>query len=85
MLGGQDAIHGIERKLTAAVQEIREVGLAQIRLPRQQGDADCASLYPAEQFQAESLVYLGKIHLWKIRHRQWGSKDFHCLRKSYQG
>jgi hypothetical protein len=40
-------------------------------LPRQERDADSPPLNPAQQFQAEPLVHLGKIHLWKIRHQQW--------------
>ena len=40
-------------------------------LARQQRDADRAPLNPAQQFQAEPLVHLGKVHLWKIRHQQW--------------
>jgi len=31
------------------------------------------------------LVHLGKIHLWKIRRRQWESIACLCFKKSYQG
>jgi hypothetical protein len=70
MLGGQHAIHGLQRKLAPAAQEIGEMRLAQTGLTRQQGDAYRPPLNSAQQFQAEALVHLGEIHLWKIRHRQ---------------
>jgi hypothetical protein len=43
-------------------------------LTRQERDTDRPPLYPAHQFQAEPLVHLGKVHLWKIRHQQWELK-----------
>ena len=71
VLRGQNPIHRLQRELPAIVQEIREMGLPKAGLARQQRDADRASLYPAQQFQAEPLMHLGKVHLWKIRHQQW--------------
>jgi hypothetical protein len=44
--------------------------LAKAGLPRQQRDTERASLNAAQQLQAEPFVHLGKIHLWKIHHRQ---------------
>jgi hypothetical protein len=70
MLGGKHAIHGLQRKLALAAQEVRQMRLSQSGLPRQQRDAERPPLNPAEQFQAESLVHLREVHLWKIRHRQ---------------
>ena len=85
MLGGKHAIDGLQRKLAPAVQKIGEMGLAQTGLTSQQRDADRPPRYPAEQFQAEAFMHLGKIHLWKIRHQQWGRMVSDFLEKSDQG
>jgi hypothetical protein len=45
-------------------------------LARQQRDTHRPPLYPAQQFQAEPLVHLSKIHLWIIRHQQYGGASF---------
>lgn len=37
--------------------------LSKAGLPREQGNADRSALNAAEQFQAKTLVDLGKIHL----------------------
>lgn len=66
VLSGQNAIDGVERKLAAAVKKIGEMALAKARLTRQQRDAECSPLNPAQQFQPETFVHLGKVHLWKI-------------------
>jgi hypothetical protein len=71
VLGGKHAVKGLERELAPMVQEIGKVRLAKSGLARQQRDAERTPLDPAQQFQAESLVHLGKIHLWKIHHQQW--------------
>jgi hypothetical protein len=81
VLGGKHAVKGLERELAPMVQEIGEVRLAKSGLARQQRDAERAPLYPAQQFQAESLVHLRKIHLWKIRRQQWGQKVSVCFWK----
>jgi len=52
------------------VQEVGEVGLAQAGLTGEQGHTERSPLYPAQQFQAEAFVHLGKVHLWKNRHQQ---------------
>ncbi len=69
-LRGQDTVYGLKRKLTAAAQEIRKMGLPKAGLAGEQRDAECAPLDPAQQFQAESLVHLAEIHLWKVRRQQ---------------
>jgi hypothetical protein len=61
------------------------MGLPKTSLARQQRDADRPPLYPAQQFQAESLVHLHKIHLWIVRHQQWRQTALICLMKTYQG
>jgi DNA-binding response OmpR family regulator len=47
------------------------VRLAEARLSSQQRNAERAALDSAQQLDAEALVHLGKIHVWKIRHRAW--------------
>jgi hypothetical protein len=44
--------------------------LSKSGLPRQQRYAERPPLYSAQQFQAEALVHLREVHLWKIRRRQ---------------
>jgi hypothetical protein len=84
-LRGQDAVHGLQRKLTPAVQEIREVGLAETGLAGQERDTERTPLDPAKQFQAEALVHLAKIHLWKICRPQWAYDPIAFSWKTYQG
>jgi hypothetical protein len=59
------------------------MGLAKAGLAAQQGHAERPPLYPAQQFQAQSFVHLGDIHLWKIRHQQWERITSVCSWKSY--
>jgi len=59
--------------------------LAKSCLSSQQRYAERAPLYPAQQFQAESLVHLSKVHLWIICHQQWTRIFLIFLQKSYQG
>ena len=66
-----------------AVQKVGEMRLPQPRLACKQRDAEGAPLYPAQQFQAETLVHLDKIHLWKILHRQWRTNWPHFFWQSY--
>jgi hypothetical protein len=82
VLGGKHAVDGLQRKLAPMVQEIGEVGLAKAGLTGQQRDAERAPPDPAQQFQAESLVHLRKIYLWKIHHRQWERTVRVCSWKS---
>ena len=70
VLRGQDAVHGFERKLAAAVQKVGEMRLRKAGLAGQQGDAERSALNPAQQFQAEALVHLSQVHLWKIHHQK---------------
>jgi hypothetical protein len=70
VLGDKDPIQRLQGELPPAVQEVGQMRLAKAGLPRQQGDAERAPLYPAQQFQAETFVHLGKIHLWIICHQQ---------------
>jgi hypothetical protein len=74
VLCGKDAIHRFQRKLAPVMQKVGEMGLAKAGLAGQQRDAYRPALYPPEQFQAEALVHLGKIHVWKIRHEQYLAK-----------
>jgi hypothetical protein len=83
MLGGQDAVDGLQRKLPPVVQKVGKMRLSKAGLTRQQRDTERAPLYPAQQFQAESFVHLGEIHLWKIRHQQWERMVFVCPWKTY--
>ncbi len=69
-LGGEDPVHCIERKLTPAVEEVGEMGLAKACLARQERHAHRSPFDPAQQFLAQTLMHLSKIHLWKIRHQQ---------------
>jgi hypothetical protein len=82
-LGGQNAIHGVQGEMAAAAQEVGDVGLAQPGLPSQERDAESPPLDPSEQFQAKSFVHLGKVHLWKIRHQQWGGRAYNFPRKTH--
>jgi hypothetical protein len=82
MLGSKHAVKGLERELAPMVQKIGEVRLAKCGLASQQGDAERAPLDPAQQFQAESFVHLGKIHLWKIHHQQWKQIASVCFGES---
>jgi hypothetical protein len=70
LLRGQDPVQGFKRKPAPPAQEIGEMRLAQTRLPREQGNAERATLYAAQHLQAQSFVHLGEIHLWIIRHGQ---------------
>ena len=63
VLGGEDAIHGLERELAPAMQKIGEMGLAETGLAGKQRDTQRSALNSAQQFQAEALVHLGEIHL----------------------
>jgi hypothetical protein len=83
MLRRQDPVHGFQRELSPAVQKVGEMGLPKSGLPAQQRDAECPPLYSAQQFQAEVLVHLSEIHLWKICRRQWDEISSHFLSKSY--
>jgi hypothetical protein len=53
------------------MKKIGQMRLAKPGLPGQERHAKSSPLYPAEQFQAESLMHLRNIHLWKIRHEQY--------------
>lgn len=70
VLRGKNAVHGLQRKLTPVVEEVRQMRLAEARLPRQKRDAERTPPYSAEQFRAETLMHLGKVHLWKVRLQQ---------------
>jgi hypothetical protein len=67
------------------MKEIRQMRLPKAGLPGQQGDAERAPLYPAQQFQAESLVHLRNVHLWKIHHQQWARLVPVCFQKTEKG
>ena len=71
VLRRQDAIHGLQRELSPAVKEVGEVGLAKAGLARKQGHTQSAALNPADQFQTESFVHLGHVHVWKLHRQQW--------------
>src|ERR1035437_2602154 len=79
VLRGQDAVHGLQRKLSPAVKKIGKMRLAEPRLPGKQRYAERPPLYPAQQFQAETLVHLSKVHLWKIRRWQRRRRLSHFL------
>ena len=83
VLRGQNPIQGVERELAAAVQEIGQIRLAKAGLASVQRNAERPPLYSAQQFQAEVLVHLREIHLWKICRRQWDEFSSHFLSKSY--
>src|ERR1700693_5891994 len=70
VLRREDSIHSFQGKLAPAAQEIGKMRLSESRLTRQERNANRASLYPAQQFHAQTLVHLSKIHLWKFRHEQ---------------
>jgi hypothetical protein len=82
VLRSQNPVHSIQRKLPAAMQKIRQMRFPKTSLARQQRDANRPPLYPAQQFQSKSLVHLGKIHLWIVRHQQWGRMVLICLMKT---
>jgi hypothetical protein len=66
------------------MQKVREMGLPKSGLPAQQRDAECPPLNSAQQFQAEVLVHLREIHLWKICRQQWDEISSHFLSQNYQ-
>ena len=70
VLRRQYPVHRLQRELTPVVQKIRQMRLSEPGLARQQRDTDRPPLYPAQQFQAEPLVHLSKVHLWIFRHQQ---------------
>jgi hypothetical protein len=70
MLCGKDPVQRIEGELAPGAQEIGEVGLAETGLTRQKGHADRSPLNPAQQFLAQTLVHLSKVHRLKISHQQ---------------
>jgi hypothetical protein len=67
VLGGENTVDGLERKLAAGAEKIREMRLAETRLPRQQRHAQRASVDAAQQFESQPFVDLGEIHLWIVR------------------
>lgn len=67
----QDAVHGLERKLTAAVEKVGEVGLTEAGLAREQRHAQGAPLNSANQFKTEPFMHLGHVHVWKVHQQQW--------------
>jgi len=82
VLRGEHAVDCVEGKLTATVQEIGQMRLPEASLPGKQRDAKRTPLNPAQQLQAEFLVHLRKIHLWKFRHKKWVTRDHHFLEKT---
>jgi hypothetical protein len=46
------------------------MGLAEAGLAGKERDAERSSLNSTQQLQAEALVHLGEIHMWKVRHEQ---------------
>ena len=52
LLGGEDSVHGVQRELPAAMEEIGEMGLSKAGLAGEQGDTERAALYPPEDLQA---------------------------------
>ena len=85
MLRRQDPVHGLQRELSPAMQKVREMGLPKSGLPAQQRDAECPPLNSAQQFQAEVLVHLREIHLWKICRQQWDGIMSHLSWKNCYG
>lgn len=71
MLRTQNAVHGMERKLTAAIEEVGQVGLVESGLAGEQRHTQGAPLNSADQFHAEPFVHLGHIHVWKVNREQW--------------
>lgn len=70
VLCGENAVHCIEGKLPAAMQEIGEVGLSKAGLAGEQRNTQCPPLDSAKQLHAKTIVHLGEIHVWKICHQQ---------------
>ena len=81
-LRGEDAVDCVEGELSPAMEKIGQMRLAETGLARQQGDTEAPPLNSAEQFQPETLVHLGKIHLWIIRHQQRQRIDTAFFQKS---
>ena len=70
VLCGENAVHCIQGKLPAAMEEIGEVGLPESGLPGEQRNTQRPPLDSAKQLQAKTIVHLGEIHVWKICHQQ---------------
>ena len=70
MLNSEDLVQGREREVAAAAQEVGQMRLSEAGLASEKRDAQGAAIYPAKQFLAEPFVHLGKVHVWKFRHRQ---------------
>ena len=71
VLREQHPVQCFQRELAAAAKKIGHVRLAKTGLARQERDAECPALNSAQQLQAEALVHLREIHVWKIRHEQY--------------
>ena len=52
------------------MKEVVKMRLPKSRLASQQRNTERPTLYPAQQFQPESLVHLREILVWIIRHQQ---------------
>lgn len=48
MLRGEDAVHGVKRKLAAGAQKVGEMGLAKAGLPREERHAERPPLNPSQ-------------------------------------
>jgi hypothetical protein len=82
VLRGKHTVDRFEGKLAPAVEKVRQVRLPETCLASQKRDAERTPLNPAQQFQAEFLVHLQKIHLWKFRHEKWVRNESHFFKKT---
>lgn len=62
LLGGEDAIKAIEREGAAAVEEVRNVGLAEAGELGEAGSGEGAGLDAAREFLTEEFMEIGKVH-----------------------
>lgn len=62
VLSGEDAVEPVEREGALAIEEVRDVCLAETRLPSETGAGEAAEFDATEKFETEELVEILEIH-----------------------
>lgn len=62
MLGFEDAVETFERKGAAAIEEVRDVRLAEAGELSESSAREGAGLDTAEEFEAKQLMKIGEVH-----------------------
>ena len=63
VLSRHNPVKRLQRKLAPAMQEIRKMRLPEPGLAGQQRNTKRPPIDPAQQFQAQSFMHLGKVHV----------------------